>query len=101
MTEDAAAIISCRNSNWDGSAVGNACNKRTAIEDIAATEFVGRESIRLENCAVVEVGEYSPGLQGSTLGSVEVAATEFVGEKLDSLKIVHWVQTADSVSGQR
>lgn len=84
-TEDAAAKISCRNSKWDGSAVGNACNERTGRKDIAATDLVGSESIKLEHCAAVEVGEDSPGLEGSTLGSVEEAATEFVGAKLDRL----------------
>lgn len=66
--------------------MGNACNERTAIEDIAVTEFAGRQSIKLEDCAAVEVGEDSPGLADSTLGSFEAAATEFVGEKSDRLK---------------
>jgi hypothetical protein len=66
--------------------VGNACNERTAVEDIAATEFVGRESIKLEDCEAVEIGEDSLGLEGSTSGSVEAIATEFLGEKLDRFK---------------
>jgi len=76
----------CRNFKWLGLAVGNACNERTAVEDIAATEFVGRESIKLEDCEAVEIGEDSLGLEGSTSGSVEAIATEFLGEKLDRFK---------------
>lgn len=100
-TEDAAAIISCRNSKWDGSAVGGACNERTAIEDIAAIEFVRRQSIKLEDCAAVEVGEDSLVLEGSTLGSVEATATEFVGEKLDRLRDCTLRADCRLSSGQR
>jgi hypothetical protein len=66
--------------------VGDASNERTAIEDIAETDFVGRESIKLEDCTAAEVGKDSSGLEGSTLGSVQAAATKFVIEKLDRLK---------------
>ena len=66
--------------------VGDACNERSAIEEIAATEFIGRESIKHEDCAAVEVGEDSLGLEGSTLGSVEATVTESLGKKLERLK---------------
>jgi hypothetical protein len=81
--EDAAAIVSCRNSQWNGSAVGNACNERAAIKDIAATEFVGRESIKFEDCAAVEVGKDWPGQ-----ASKQQKQNSWVKSWID-LKIVH------------